>query len=192
MRPKPMLLRRSCSFADSVAHGRRSRASWYSRYRNELETLGVLSDLCRKLGVVPNIDATLVEKQRAGEEELLLLARIRQQEAPADPVPDFLPEFATGRRLFGYQQAAVAKHLQIVHSADFSVPGSGKTSVALATWAHARRATPDLSLWVIGPLSCFSAVGGRVCRMLRASSYRTPTARQHRATSLASATRCRS
>ena len=53
------------------------------------------------------------------------------------------------------KQLAVGKHLQVVHSADFSVPGSGKTSVALATWAYARRAMPNLGLWVIGPLSCF-------------------------------------
>jgi hypothetical protein len=144
------------------------------RYRNELETLRVLSDLCSDLGIMVTLDEDLVESQTAGEAEQYLLASLRGQEMPVEPVPATLPEFASGRCLLGYQQIAVAKHLRVVHSADFSVPGSGKTAVALATWAHTKRTKPDLGLWVIGPLSCFqpweeefSACFGRVPISLR-------------------------
>lgn len=125
------------------------------RYRNELETLRVICDLCREQSIAPVVDATLVERQQTGEAEQSLLAELRQPQASAGPVAAALPEFASGRQLLGYQQAAVGKHLRVVHSADFSVPGSGKTAVAFATWAHAKRTMPGLGLWVIGPLSCF-------------------------------------
>src|SRR5437588_9336941 len=64
------------------------------RYRNELETLRALSDLCCDKGIVPTLDAALVERQQAGEAEQSLLTSLRHQQTPVEPVPAFLPEFA--------------------------------------------------------------------------------------------------
>src|ERR1700686_1949025 len=65
------------------------------RYRSDLETLSVLSDLCREHNIVPILDATLVERQQAGEAEKTLLERLRHQQSFAEPVPAALPEFAS-------------------------------------------------------------------------------------------------
>ena len=126
------------------------------RYRNELETLGILTELLRAQSVEFTLDQTLSDRQAAGEAEREILERLRADLVPPDPIEAVVPEFASGRTLLGYQQGAVAKHDHVVHSADFSVPGSGKTTVALATWALARRSAPGMGLWVIGPLSCFA------------------------------------
>jgi len=144
------------------------------RYRNELETLNALVRLIREQSNTLIIEESLLRRQRGGEAEQALLASVRHHTDADQPVPPSLPEFESGRALLPYQQAAVAKHLRVIHSADFSVPGSGKTSVALATWAIARRDNPSLGLWIIGPLSCFqpwedefAACFGRVPRALR-------------------------
>jgi hypothetical protein len=125
------------------------------RYRNELETLKALVDLCRTRDLKVSLDDELATRLEAGDAEQKLLARVQGDKAAAKPVSRSVTEFQSGRTLLDYQREAVGKHLRVVHSADFSVPGSGKTTVALATWAHARRKTPGLGLWVLGPLSCF-------------------------------------
>ena len=62
----------------------------------------------------------------------------------------------TARALLPYQRHAVQKHLAVRNGAEFSVPGAGKTMVALAYWdSRTAQFEPDLGLWVIGPLSCF-------------------------------------
>jgi len=126
----------------------------------------------------------LMNRLEAGEEEIDQLQRVRSATGPPKPVAGTLEEFRSGRTLLGYQREAVAKHLRVLHSADFSVPGSGKTTVALAVWAHAKREVPGLGLWVIGPLSCFQpwkdefeACFGRPPRSLRLQG----TARQRAA-----------
>lgn len=54
------------------------------------------------------------------------------------------------------QQVLALHHLEVAeNAANFSVPGSGKTSVALAYYAILRNESVAKSLLVIGPLSCF-------------------------------------
>src|SRR5436853_7410271 len=81
------------------------------RYRNELETLGVLYELCREQNIEPIVDATLRKKQQAGEAEQSLLVSLRQHQAPTDPVPAVLPESASRPELSRYPQAALSKTL---------------------------------------------------------------------------------
>lgn len=59
------------------------------------------------------------------------------------------------RDLKPYQQKAFEHLATIKHSANFSVPGSGKTSVVYAAFSHLREKGMVEKLLVIGPLSCF-------------------------------------
>ena len=124
------------------------------RYRNQFETLRLLLGVLDGKRFKYRLDSELTDMQGVGEAERKLLASIRSR-GPGSAVDARVQEFASGRRLLPYQCEAVGRHLAVRNGADFSVPGSGKTTVALAYWAHARQETPDLGLWVIGPLSCF-------------------------------------
>ncbi len=59
------------------------------------------------------------------------------------------------RDLKKYQIPAVAHHVTIKNAANFSVPGSGKTTIALATYAILKNANEVEKLIVIAPRSAF-------------------------------------
>ena len=59
------------------------------------------------------------------------------------------------RRLRWHQEKAATFMLSVANSANFSVPGSGKSSVVLAVYAWLRRLKECRSLFVVGPRSCF-------------------------------------
>jgi SNF2-related domain len=126
------------------------------RYRNELETLKILTDTFTQLAIEFTLDPALASARDAGQAEQNLIDAIRRNAGTrSTPIDARLAEFGTNRTLLGYQREAVAKHLAMANAADFSVPGSGKTTVALAYWTILRRHVPDLGLFIIGPLSCF-------------------------------------
>lgn len=60
------------------------------------------------------------------------------------------------RTLKDYQVPAVAHLLAVRHAANFSVPGSGKTTMVLAAYAALKAAGEIDQLVVIGPRSCFA------------------------------------
>src|SRR5262249_7470423 len=108
------------------------------RYRNPFETLRLLLELFQRHDISPQVAEDLEELHRFGDAEQELISTVRTKQ-PNRSITAKVREFASGRTLLPYQQQAVGKHLGIQHSADFSVPGSGKTTVALAYWAMARR-----------------------------------------------------
>lgn len=60
------------------------------------------------------------------------------------------------RKLRPHQLGAVAHALEVLHAANFSVPGAGKTATSLAVLAaHLAKETVDLAV-VIGPLASFA------------------------------------
>jgi SNF2 family DNA or RNA helicase len=59
------------------------------------------------------------------------------------------------RQLKRYQVPAVSHAVSIAHSANFSVPGSGKTTIALAAYAILKGRGEIERLVVIGPRACF-------------------------------------
>ncbi len=59
------------------------------------------------------------------------------------------------RRLRWHQEKAATFMVSVANSANFSVPGSGKSSVVLAVFAWLRRLHECRSLFVVGPRSCF-------------------------------------
>lgn len=60
------------------------------------------------------------------------------------------------RSLLGHQQTAVRHALTIRHAANFSVPGSGKTTSALSVYAILKKQKIVEKLLVIGPASSFA------------------------------------
>ena len=124
------------------------------RYRNEFETLQLLSSIMERLHLEVGFAREIEDFRAAAAGEHELYRRLRDGAISSKPVDPTLDEFPT-RSLLPYQCVAVGSHLCTQHTADFSVPGSGKTTDALAYWAIRRRENPDLGLFVIGPLSCF-------------------------------------
>ena len=61
------------------------------------------------------------------------------------------------RRLLTHQLKAAIHMLALDHTANFSVPGAGKTSVVLAVYEFLRRSGTVNFLFVVGPRSCFMA-----------------------------------
>ena len=61
------------------------------------------------------------------------------------------------RRLLPHQMKACLHLASLAHGANFSVPGSGKTSVVLATYEFLRIKNEVNFLFVVGPRSCFMA-----------------------------------
>ena len=59
------------------------------------------------------------------------------------------------RRLLWHQEKAAVFMLNVPNSANFSVPGSGKSSVVLALFAWLRQTEAFRSLFVVGPQSSF-------------------------------------
>ena len=59
------------------------------------------------------------------------------------------------RRLLPHQVKAAIHLVTLAHGANFSVPGSGKTSVVLAVYEFLREKGVVTSLFVVGPRSCF-------------------------------------
>lgn len=80
---------------------------------------------------------------------------------PQSPVVDSDLEASLGPswrgELTDFQVRDLAKLLTLGHGANFSVPGAGKTRVALALYAAARAAGAVERLLVVGPKSCFEA-----------------------------------
>lgn len=77
--------------------------------------------------------------------------RVRQTELFDHPeIPGFR------RTLKSYQLPAVAHMCSVAHSANFSVPGSGKTTMVLAAYALLKESLGIDKLLIVGPRSCFS------------------------------------
>lgn len=90
------------------------------------------------------------------------------------------------RTLKDYQIPAVVHMLAVEHCANFSVPGSGKTTMVLAAYAHLKAAAEVETLLVIGPRSCFApweeefeGCFARKARSLRLSGTRTERVALH-------------
>lgn len=66
-----------------------------------------------------------------------------------------LPQHGIARKLLSHQIQALERGLEIIHPANFSVPGSGKTAVALSTFAVLRSQGVVKYVMVIGPASSF-------------------------------------
>lgn len=80
----------------------------------------------------------------------------RPLEVTADEVPGLLGEYWTGE-LREFQRRDIAKLLSLQHGANFSVPGAGKTRVALAVYASQKNSGVVNRLLVVCPKSAYES-----------------------------------
>lgn len=109
-------------------------------------------DLVDESGV---IEAAVNEKQIVDEtsERLKYAASIKLNPTT---IPLKLPYFE--RQLLPFQENIVKHSITALHAANFSVPGSGKTTMILATFAHHRYVSKKVKmLLVVCPMSAFDA-----------------------------------
>ena len=74
-----------------------------------------------------------------------------------DDLDDELRAAGFVRALKAFQRENLARVLRLPHAADFSVPGAGKTTLALATFAVLRRRGTVDRLMVVAPIAAFEA-----------------------------------
>lgn len=84
-------------------------------------------------------------------------ARFKAGKLSAEDSGDFLSFVATTipRKLKEHQLKAALHLLAVTNGANFSVPGSGKTTVVLAAYAWLKRIGEVDALFVVGPPACF-------------------------------------
>lgn len=88
------------------------------------------------------------------DRQLLATARDKGLQVKNDQFGAFdVPEFE--RSLMDYQRVSVKHIVEVPYSANFSVPGSGKTTIALAAYSILRDRGIVRKLLVIGPRSSF-------------------------------------
>jgi SNF2 family DNA or RNA helicase len=106
------------------------------------------SSALRKLATGVLQDARTVETRLAGTGSA--------GEVDADDVPSLLGDNWKGE-LSAFQRRDIAKLLSLQHGANFSVPGAGKTRVALAVYAAQKAAGHARRLLVVCPKSAYDS-----------------------------------
>ena len=129
------------------------------------ETLQSAFELLKRAGVDVTLDAggrEVLYKMRQAQEQLttsLKLGRdIRNGSIDnLDLISEFLDfaENGLARPLLKHQIKAAIHLFALANSANFSVPGAGKTAVVLAVFEYLRITGGLTSLFVVGPRSCF-------------------------------------
>lgn len=143
-----------------------NRTNTYStEVDNTEETLNKLIDYCQKEVIGYTLSTTCKEilqtlNQRVADFENIKknAKNFKEKEYDLKEYNNFVnfTKKVLVRRLKNHQLKA-AYHLYLIkNGANFSVPGSGKTSVVLSVYEKLRLAGQVNTLFVIGPASCFS------------------------------------
>ncbi len=117
-----------------------------------------LTDYFAEAGIALTLEGTANEISRRLESDAKTLedARIageRLKGAPAKTAAPAIPGFM--RELKPYQVPAVQHAVDVRNAANFSVPGSGKTTITLAVYAILKARGEVEKLVVVGPRACF-------------------------------------
>lgn len=125
----------------------------------EAPSLKLLADVIdylhdRRAKVDLNEQAKLACQQMKNASDNLESALTAGREIKSNP-PTEIETPALKRPLKAYQVAAVAHAVKLTNSANFSVPGSGKTSVTLAAFAILRSRKEVDKIVVVGPRASF-------------------------------------
>src|SRR5712664_2628955 len=127
------------------------------RINSFLESKGYV---VRRLGAADDEIRKEIERKRSFQRACEAGELVRGGNAPIDlattnQVLQTIGWQDTNRSLYPHQQAGVLHALSCINAANFSVPGSGKTTTTLAVAAaHIASGTIDV-LIVVGPRSCF-------------------------------------
>jgi SNF2 family DNA or RNA helicase len=117
--------------------------------------LQYLIEALKSSGFKAQMEPALTTSFQALKEESGRIDQIRKRKLK--PIP-FASPAAVGikRPLLDHQIRAVKHGLSTFHPANFSVPGSGKTTVALSVFAALSAAARVQKIIVLGPASCFN------------------------------------
>ena len=128
-----------------------------------------MREVASRLQVTVDEDETVASLLKAWDESqgIQLASRARGTEAKASPpgASVAVPEFT--RKLKPYQEGAVRHMIAVQNAANFSVPGAGKTVVALAAFAALRTEQQVEMLIVICPFSAFMSWEAEVQQSFR-------------------------
>ncbi len=116
-----------------------------------------LGKLAKRKAIVVRLDDEIKHLVRSSNSDLAALAAIQEDLEPlhSAALRTRLEAGRYSRQLRAFQERDAGKLLALAHGANFSVPGAGKTAVALAVY-EAERLTGRLArLLVISPLSAF-------------------------------------
>lgn len=100
---------------------------------------------------------TMAKEQARCDARLAAARHLKERNADSSPIAEvraFLSKHIS-RVLKVHQERALSHLLTIGSGANFSVPGSGKTTVVLCAFEHLRLAGSANVLFVVGPPSCF-------------------------------------
>jgi hypothetical protein len=126
-----------------------------------LAELRVLRELRDVFGERVELGPTLSDQLRSMASDRIARESVVEQAAPNEGALDALEyELAQAgfkRKLRRFQTRNLFRLVSLPHGADFSVPGAGKTTVALAAYAILRARGVVRRLAVIGPIAAFGA-----------------------------------
>ena len=121
----------------------------------EIGAPGVIAEyVARELagqGLDLELDSSLTRIAALRKAEKKIVTHLRNRENAIAETPTFVGT----RTLLPFQKIALAEALQLTNPADFSVPGSGKTTIALGVYDRLRHEGVVEKLFVVGPASSF-------------------------------------
>ena len=143
---------------------RRNRNSYSNSSDKREEMILTVVDLFADAAVGIEVDSlaeSIIERRNEAHKQLKSSCRrgtdVKEGNIDDCSVKEFV-EFLTlrlHRKLLPHQVKAAIHLLNVVHGANFSVPGAGKTAVVLAVYEYLRESGLVNSLFVVGPRSCF-------------------------------------
>jgi SNF2 family DNA or RNA helicase len=118
-----------------------------------------LRDACQQYSVGIDWDDELIAVIRSNQAQRRALANVltNPPSLSAEAVDSRLRDSRFTRELRSFQIRDLGKVLALDHAANFSVPGAGKTTVALAAYEAERTAGRVQQLLVVAPISAFDA-----------------------------------
>lgn len=122
--------------------------------------IGVLREIRNLYDESPQLGPVLTAQLRKLVDDRLLREAVSQQHPDCEFTAQLeaeLPASGFVRKLKPFQLMNLARILRLPHGADFSVPGAGKTTVALANFALNRHRKTVERMLVIGPIAAFGA-----------------------------------
>jgi SNF2 family DNA or RNA helicase len=116
-----------------------------------------LGKVAKRKAIVVRLDDEIKRLVHSANSDLAALEAAQEHPAPLDgaALSARLEAGRYSRQLRTFQERDAGKLLSLSHGANFSVPGAGKTAVALAVYEAERLAGRLARLLVISPLSAF-------------------------------------
>lgn len=147
------------AFARGIESGSSSRTVVHADVF--LAELRVLRELSAVFGARINLGPTLSKQLRSMAEDRKAREVVLDEGMPSgaalDALDSELLQAGFKRKLRRFQTKNLLRLISLPHGADFSVPGAGKTTVALAVFAILRGRGVVSRLAVVGPIAAFGA-----------------------------------